>query len=121
MKDSIRLVKYLQSTAKIILFVVAVFWFVFALISGSAEYGGGVKGIVRNSPNALPWLLLLFIVYVAWRRELFGGTLVTVMGLCTIFWFDTFESPFIFFVLSIPLILLGGFLITSWFVVKKKV
>jgi hypothetical protein len=116
-----KLIKYLRSTVKTMLLVVSVFWFVFALFSGSAEYGGGVKGIIRNSPNALPWLILLIFLYVAWRWELIGGVLVTVMGFFTIFFFNSYESPFVLFVLSVPLIVLGGFLITSWCVAKKQV
>ena len=119
-KKTLKLAKYLHKTAIGILLIVSVFWFVFALLSGSADYGGGIKGVIMNSPNALPWLLLFAFVYVAWKWELVGGALILIMGLCTILAFDTFESPIAFLVISLPLIVLGSFLITSWYLTKKK-
>jgi len=38
-----------------------------------------------NSPNALPWLLLGVLVYVAFKWELVGGLLVAGMGVFTVF------------------------------------
>jgi hypothetical protein len=35
-----------------------------ALLSGSKEYGGELKGIVMNSPNALPWVLVFILNWV---------------------------------------------------------
>jgi hypothetical protein len=41
--------------------------FVFALVSGAEKYGGGFQGLIKNAPSAMPWLMLLFLVYVAWK------------------------------------------------------
>ena len=59
-----KIAKILRYTARTILLFISIFWFVFALLSGAEEYGGGVKGIITNSPNALPWLLLFVLVSV---------------------------------------------------------
>ena len=94
--------------------------FIFALLSGAEGYGGGLKGVIMNSPNSLPWLLLFVFVYVAWKWELVGGSLVALIGFFTIFMFDAFEEPFVFLAISLPLMLLGAFLIISWYLTKNE-
>ena len=100
--------KLIRTIARALLLVIAAFWFVFALLSGAQELGGGIKGIVMNSPNALPWLVLLGLVYVAWRWELVGGSIIAAMGLATIVLFDAYEHLVPLFAISVPLVLLGG-------------
>ena len=109
-----KLAKYLRNIARTVLLAISIFWFVFALLSGAEEYGGGLKGIITNSPNALPWLLLFLLVRIAWRKELIGGSLVILMGFLTIFFFKTYQDLIVFMLISLPLILLGGFLIISY-------
>jgi len=118
--QSLKLAKILRYTARTILLLIAVFWFVFAMLSGAEGYGGGIKGIIMNSPNALPWLVLLGLVYVAWRWEKNGGGLIIFMGLFTIFAFNAAKHTFVLFAISIPLILLGSMLIGSWYLRKKN-
>ena len=115
-----KIAKYLRCTVRTILLVVSIFWFIFALFSGAEEYGGGLKGVLMNSPNALPWLLLFLLIYIAWKKELIGGSLITLMGFLTIFFFKTYEHLLIFMLLSLPLILLGGSLIVSYYLDKNK-
>jgi len=102
-----------------VLIVVVTFWFIFALLSGSEEYGGGLKGIILNSPNALPWLLLGVLVYVAFKWELMGGLLIAGMGVFTVFFFNAYKSPLVFFAISVPLIVLGGLLIGIRYLTKQ--
>lgn len=120
MKNKIKVAKVLRYISRTILLLVAIFWFIFALLSGAEGYGGGLKGIIMNSPNALPWLLLFVFIYIAWKWELIGGILVALTGLCTIFAFDTFESIPAFLLITVPLIVLGAFLIISWHLTKKE-
>lgn len=78
----------------------------FAVMSGSEDYGGGLNGVLKNSPNALPWLLLLAPVIIAWMSERIGGILLCLFGLVLVFFFNTganfFWSTF-FATLSIPI------------------
>lgn len=113
MCKSIKIAKILSYTSKTILVLISSLYFLFALLSGSEKYGGGLKGILMNSPNALPWLLLFVLVYIAWKWKLIGGILIALMGLFTVFFFNTFESFFAFFVISFPLIVLGSILIIN--------
>ena len=121
MKNNIKIAKYLRYTSRITLIIIAISWFVFALLSGSEKLGGGLKGILQNIPNALPGLLLFVIVYVAWKRELIGGLAVTLIGLFTIFFFQTYKSLITLLGISLPLIIIGVFLLTSWYLTKNKI
>ena len=111
--------KFLRYASRTVLVIVSSFWFVFALLSGSGKYGGGIKGIMMNSPNALPWLLLGVLVYVAFKWELVGGLLVAGMGVFTVFFFNAYKSAFVFFSISVQLVVLGGLLLASWYLTKK--
>ncbi|OQY30114.1 MAG: hypothetical protein B6I38_07665 [Anaerolineaceae bacterium 4572_5.1] len=120
MKDKTQLAKYLRYTARTILLIITALVFVFSLLSGSEEYGGGIKGILKNSPNALPWLLLFVFIYVAWKWELVGGAIVALMGVFTVFFFHSYRFPIVFFVISVPLIILGSFFIASWYLTREQ-
>lgn len=104
---------YLRYIARGVLLAVAGFWFIFALLSGAGQYGGGFSGIIKNLPNAIPWVVLFIFVYIAWRWEHIGGTLVALMGIGTIFMFDA--EPIVLLAISFPLILLGAALVASWY------
>ena len=118
--DKNKLARYLRYTARTILLTVSSFWFIFALSSGAEEYGGGLKGVLMNSPNALPWLLLFLLIYVAWKKELIGGFLITLLGLLSIAFFKTYEHFIVFMLVSLPLILLGGSLMVSYYLDKNR-
>lgn len=81
----------LRKIARILLLAITTIVFVFALFSGSEEYGGGFIGVIKNCPNAFPWLLLFGLNYLAWKRELVGGSTIAVFGLM-ISWFFNFSS-----------------------------
>ena len=103
-----------------VLLTLAILLFVFSLLSGAEQLGGGLEGIILNSPNALPWAFLLVFVYVAWRWELIGGSLIVLMGLFTLFFFRGYEHPFVLFVITLPMIILGGCFIASWYLTRKR-
>jgi len=110
---------YLRYTARTVLLALGILVFIFSLVSGSEQLGGGIEGIILNSPNAIPWAFLLGFILIAWRWELIGGSLIILMGLFTLFFFRGFEHPFVLFVITIPLIVFGSFFIISWYLTKK--
>ncbi len=112
--------KILRTIARTLLLIVACFWFIFALLSDAEEYGGGISGIVQNSPNALPWLLLFVIVYIAWKWELVGGILVGAFGIATLFAFDTYEQLITLLTISAPLIIISILLIVCSSLSKRR-
>ncbi|MCB0635651.1 MAG: hypothetical protein KDC54_03485 [Lewinella sp.] len=94
------------------LLLLAGWWFLFALLSGAGEYGGGLRGLVMNSPNALPWALLLVLVFLARNRPRLGGIFIALFGALTIVFFRTWQAPLMLGILSLPLMVLGSLL--SW-------
>jgi hypothetical protein len=114
-----KLFQYLTWFSRIFLLIFNSFWFVFALLSGSEEYGGGLKGIIRNSPNSLPWFLFFALIYLAWKKELIGGVLISTLGIITILAFHTYKNIITFSIISLPLIITGILLIISYFLKKK--
>jgi hypothetical protein len=106
-----RIIHILRYTARVFLTLIALFFFVFALLSGAEEYGGGISGIIQNSPNALPWLPLLILVGSTWKWEKASGIIIVLFGLFTLFAFNAGNEPFVLFAISLPLISLGGILV----------
>ncbi len=105
---SIRIVRIVAQT---LLTLIALFFFVFALLSGAEEYGGGMSGIIHNSPNALPWLLLLILAGATWKWEKASGIIVVLFGFFTLIAFNAWHEPFVLFAISLPLLVLGGILV----------
>lgn len=111
----------LRNIARYTLLVLGILVFIFALLSGSEDYGGGVSGIIKNSPNALPWLILLVLIFTAWKWELVGGIIITVLGIAMLYFFN-FRGPNFFlvtFILTLLIVILGSFFIISWYLTKS--
>ena len=114
------LAKYLRGIARYTLLIVFSLTFVFALLSGSGDYGGGIKGIIQNSPNSAPWLIFLVLLFIAWKWELIGGILITLLGFGAMYFFCYPWKGFEFaFYLSMLIIIFGSFFIISWYLTRK--
>ncbi len=114
------LAKYLRGIARYTLLIVFSLTFVFALLSGSGDYGGGIKGIIQNSPNSAPWLIFLVLLFIAWKWELIGGILITLLGFGAMYFFCYPWKGFEFaFYLSMFIIIFGSFFIISWYFTRK--
>ncbi len=109
--------KIIRRTSQFLLLLITTLVFVFALLSGSEGYGGGFMGIVKNSPNALPWLLLFGLNYLVWKKELYGGIILTIFGLLITwffnfrgsnFWWTTFTMTSLITLLGIIFMFLGS-------------
>ncbi len=116
MERDLRLANVIRNVARYTLLIVGILVLVFALISGSESYGGGIMGLIKNSPNALPWLILFVFIFVAWKWELTGGIIITLFGVAMFFFFNqgpNFYMATLF--LSLLIIALGSFFILSWY------
>ena len=111
-------VKWLRYIARGVLLLFSILIFVFALLSGAS--GNGIEGVIRNSPNALPWLLLLVFNFVAWKWELIGGIIIVLFSIFAFFAFDMYEEIMSFLIIGLPLLVLGGLFILSWHLHKKR-
>lgn len=101
---------------------IGILLFVFALLSGAEGYGGGIKGIIKNSPNALPGMALLVIVFIAWKWELIGGILIILLGLFATWFFsfraNNFSVPL--FIIVLFIIFMGAFFLISLHLKRKN-
>ncbi len=111
-----------RNIARYSLLVIGILVFIFAVLSGDENFGGGFKGIIKNIPNVLPWLLLLVLIYVAWKWELIGGIIITILGFVMLYFFN-FSGLYFFlitFILTLLIIALGSCFIISWYLRRKN-
>lgn len=103
------MVRALQKGALIVLLILSLLLLLFALLSGSQDYGGGFEGLWKNSPNSLPWLVLLVFVIIAWRNKILGGILITISGAALTYYFNFSGENFFLatFVFCMLILLLG--------------
>lgn len=96
-------------TPRIIFLFVTLFWGVFALLSGAEAYGNGFMAVLKNSPNALPWLGLLIINWIAWKYPKTGGILVLAVAVFLSFFFNMWSSRGVFLLalVFLPLVITG--------------
>lgn len=112
----------MKTTHKIIhitLFVITILIFIFSLFSGAEPE---IQGLVKNIPNTLPWLLLFLINIIAKYNEIIGGIILIAL---TIFLFDFFnivsQNGWVtFFIILLPILILGIGLVTVGILEKKK-
>ncbi len=120
-EKNIQTANILRNIARYTLLVVGVLVFLFALSSGAENYGGGFQGLMKNVPNALPWLALLLFLLLAWKRELPGGILIILTGVALLIFFvftaNRFYLPVL--ILTLLVILLGSFFVLSWYLRRK--
>jgi hypothetical protein len=95
--------------------------FIFSLVSGAETYGGGMEGIIKNSPNSLPWLLLLGALFIAWKREFIGGSIIVILGASLYLFFNCIGTNHFAAtdLLTLIIVLLGICFITSWYLRKQ--
>ena len=107
----------LHKTADYVLLVLGILLFIFALLSGAEQYGGGLHGLIRNSPNALPWLVLLILWFIARKNELWGGILILLAVVGAFVFLVTRGNTMHIFPLAILLIIfiMGSFFVAAYF------
>ena len=105
--------KHLKWVARVSGILYTTLFFLFALFSGSKEYGGGIRGIILNSPNTLPWVALGVFIWIAWKEEFIGGSIIAFFGFISIFFFDTYKDLTLFLIISFPLLVIGALFIIN--------
>jgi hypothetical protein len=118
----IRTIRVFNNTVLYSLLSIGILLFVFALMSGAENYGGGLGGIIKNTPNALPWLAFLFFVIIAWKWQLISGIVIFSFGVFGLFYFVLQSSIFYLSVLILFLVIciLGLLLILSWYLMRRN-
>jgi len=109
--------KSIRICARILGLVYGILIFVFALFSGAEAGGNSFEAIIKNSPNALPWLAYLLIVMIAWKRELIGGLLLVAIGIFFLFFFSVFNNFLLATFIIVLLVIINGLLfLSSWWI-----
>ena len=80
--------KRVRNALRYILLIVGILITLFAILSGAKIYGGGIGGIIKNSPNALPWIILIVLILISWKWEFAGGIGLIIFGGCMMFFFN---------------------------------
>lgn len=75
-----------RSIARFTLLLLGMTMVSIAIFTGALNYGITIENILRNLPDAIPWFLLLFSLYIAWESELVGGIILLLLGLGGIFY-----------------------------------
>ena len=111
--------KALKVSGLVVGLIFGILIFIFALLSGSEEYGNDFWSLLKNSPNALPWLLFLLIIWLAWKQELMGGLTLIGLGISLLFLFNTFRDfQWPSFIVSLIVIFNGYLFVHSWWLLK---
>ncbi len=121
MQQKLSIANGLRYTSLISISIISILVFGFSLVSGAESYGGGFTGILKNSPNALPWMALIVLAIVSWRSALLGGILTTLFGIVVVYFFN-FTGPNFFlitFIMTSSIVLLGLMLLASHLINKK--
>ncbi|NND62447.1 MAG: hypothetical protein HKN48_04575 [Flavobacteriaceae bacterium] len=119
--ESLRYVRWAMNFARYTLCVVSLVLLVFSLFSGAEAYGNGLSALVKNSPNALPWIALFVLSLIACKRHIFGGFLVVVIGLWMLYFYNFRGGNFFLttFIITMLIPLLGFILIVTGYYLKK--
>jgi len=91
-ETALKTANIIKVIALILGIIFGVLIFTFALISGAEAYGNDFMSLLKNSPNALPWLLFLLLIWFAWKHELMGGLILMGLGFSLFFLFETFSD-----------------------------
>lgn len=68
--------------------------------------------------HLIPSFVLIGTTILAWKKPLIGGIAFLTLGAVFTFFFDTYDIPVSFLLVSLPLLVIGGlFLLQHW---KKR-
>lgn len=90
-----------------------------AIFSGALRSGITIANILSHLPDALPWLLLLFTLLLAWEYELVGGLIIAILGFAGLYYFSAGNQAVVVNIFSEvmlmwAIIILGITFILSW-------
>ncbi len=98
--------RILHWTPRVLAIGVALFLSLFALDVFGEEAGVGYITVALLM-HLRPTLVLLIVIAIAWRRAFIGGLLFLMLGVVSVFLFDTYEHVFTFLTISLPVLLAG--------------
>jgi len=116
-----------QKTSKFIYWfprILSIVYLVFISIFALDAFGEGLKWwemLVGFVMHMIPTFIGVIILMFAWKKELVGVILFAILGLLTIFAFDTHEDLIVFLLISLPLFVVAGCFYLSLHYSKKAI
>ncbi len=108
---------------RLIAFAWVCWWVFFAWASGSENAGGGIIGILRNAPNAIPELVVLLILLLTWKHPKRQAIVLLVVGLVVLVGYPILVGGLDWWVMFLTeLVLAGPAILAGWllWVAHKK-
>lgn len=68
----------------------------------------------------IPTLIILVAAITAWKKPLIGGILFILIALAATIFFKTYQDIIVFFLISLPLLLIAGLFIADHYLSKPK-
>lgn len=114
----IKTIKRIKSFTGVGLLILGALVFVFALLSGSEDVG-----LLRNSPNSIPWLLLIVLTVYSFKKPVFGGLLIILYGLALVYFFNFRGANFFLttFILTMIIPLLGFVILSCGYYLENVI
>ncbi len=105
---------------KKILFYLSILFSLFSIILAFCDADHNFIGTIKNLPNTIPWLLLIFLYYLSIKHQLIGGIfLILYSMILSALIILTYGSGF-FLMLTVPPLFLIGLILMINSVFKKK-
>jgi hypothetical protein len=119
--QQLKTLRIVRSIALSILLLLSVLVLIFSLLSGSEAYGGGFSGVMKNSPNSLPWLLFLVLVIISYKKSVLGGFLIMIFGAIITYFFNFTGGNFFLttFIVCLLIVFLGLLVLFSGLTIKN--
>ena len=103
--------------------VLAIVFIVFLLLFGLdvfSENAPFMKKLGGFFMQSIPSIILLLILFISWKKPLFGGTLFILFSIAFTLYLGTYRSLSTFLVLTFPVVLVGILFIALDLMTKKS-
>mgnify|MGYP007123689182 CR=1 FL=1 len=101
-----------------ILFICFISMFAFDMFGENYTFWEMLIGFFMHM---IPTFALVILLTIAWKWEKLGGILILLLGLFFTLFFNTYEHLINFLLISMPVFIVGGLFIWSWWLRKKVI
>ena len=110
--------KYLYWTPRIlgIVFILFISMFAFYVF---AEYNFP-EVLVALFMHLIPSFVLIALLVLAWKKELYGGIAFVILSLLFTIFFQTYREMINFLLISFPVLVTGILFLVNWYLKKGK-
>jgi hypothetical protein len=117
----IQLASIIRSAAKYFLLLIWSIVVLYLLIENYQDERSRFDSFILQSPYTLIWLILLGLILIAWKWDLFGGVTIVLFGIAMFYYFN-FRSIDLFTIeslLAIAIVILGLLILLAWYMLLE--